>query len=301
MLCMVETVKIGILGGDMRQTALARRLSEMGFETATWGLPAESDLGGAVRCGDWHGAASGSRAVILPLPASVDGVRVNAPFADGYDLRMSHLMNELPADTLLVGGKFDFGIKEAAKENNIPLLDYFECEELQIKNAVPTAEGAVEIAMRELPITLFGAKTLVCGYGRIGKVLGRLLRGIGAEVSVSARRPEDLATATVNGLSPVRFGSDAFRRAAADADVIFNTVPAKIIDKTLLDGLEHCRLIIDLASGKGGVDFTVASARGIKAIHALSLPGKVAPFTAGQIICDCVLELLVREGVIARP
>ena len=83
--------------------------------------------------------------------------------------------------------------------------------------------------------------------------------------------------------------------------MIFNTVPAKIIDKALLDGLEHCRLIIDLASGKGGVDFTAASARGIKAIHALSLPGKVAPFTAGQIICDCVLELLVREGVIARP
>ena len=78
-------------------------------------------------------------------------------------------------------------------------------------------------------------------------------------------------------------------------------MPAKIIDKTLIDGLEHCRLIIDLASGKGGVDFTAASARGIKAIHALSLPGKVAPFTAGQIICDCVLELLIREGVIARP
>ena len=301
MLCMVDTVKIGILGGDMRQTALARRLAEMGFETATWGLPAESDLGGAVRCGDWHGAVSGSRAVILPLPASADGVRVSAPFADGYDLRMSHLMNELSADTLLIGGKFDFGIKEAAKENNIPLLDYFECEELQIKNAVPTAEGAAEIAMRELPITLFGAKTLVCGYGRIGKVLGRLLDGIGAHVSVSARRPEDIAAATVNGLSPVRFGSDEFRRAAVDADVIFNTVPAKIIDKTLIDGLEHCRLIIDLASGKGGVDFTAASARGIKAIHALSLPGKVAPFTAGQIICDCVLELLIREGVIARP
>ena len=132
-------------------------------------------------------------------------------------------------------------------------------------------------------------------------MLGRLLGGIGAHVSVSARRPEDIAAATVNGLSPVRFGSDEFRRAAVDADVIFNTVPAKIIDKTLIDGLEHCRLIIDLASGKGGVDFTAASARGIKAIHALSLPGKVAPFTAGQIICDCVLELLIREGVIARP
>lgn len=117
----------------------------------------------------------------------------------------------------------------------------------------------------------------------------------------AALKMADLATATVNGLSPVRFGSDVFRRTAKEADVIFNTVPAKIIDKTLLDELEHCRLVVDLASGKGGVDFTAASARGIKAVHALSLPGKVAPFTAGQIICDCVLELLVREGVIARP
>ena len=300
MLCMNENIKIGILGGDMRQTALARRLSAMGFETAAWGLPPDGDLGGSVRCGDWRGAVAGSRAVILPLPASVDGVRVNAPLAGGCELRMSHLMNELSADTLLVGGKFDFGIKEAAKENNIPLLDYFECEELQIKNAVPTAEGAVEIAMRELPITLFGAKALVCGYGRIGKVLSRLLHNIGAEVSVSARRSEDLAFAAVNGITPVRFGSKEFCKTAARADVIFNTVPARILDKAFVDSLENCHLIIDLASGKGGVDFTAAAACGITAIHALSLPGKVAPFTAGQIICDCVLELLIREGVIAR-
>ncbi len=300
MLCIIENIKIGILGGDMRQTALARRLSNMGFETAAWGLPSDGDLGGSVRCGDWRGAVAGSRAVILPLPASVDGVRVNASLTSGYELRMSHLMNELSADTLLIGGKFDFGIKEAAKENNILLLDYFECEELQIKNAVPTAEGAVEIAMREMPITLFGAKTLVCGYGRIGKVLARLLRSIGAEVFVSARRPEDLAFAAVSGLSPVRFGSKEFRDVAAHADVIFNTVPAKILDKALIDSLENCHLIVDLASGKGGTDFTAAASRGIKAIHALSLPGKVAPFTAGQIICDCVLELLIREGVIAR-
>ena len=111
MLCMNENIKIGILGGDMRQTALARRLSAMGFETAAWGLPPDGDLGGSVRCGDWRGAVAGSRAVILPLPASVDGVRVNAPLAGGCELRMSHLMNELSADTLLVGGKFDFGIK----------------------------------------------------------------------------------------------------------------------------------------------------------------------------------------------
>lgn len=297
---MYATVKIGILGGDMRQTALARRLSDMGFETAVWGLLRDADIGSAVRCSDWHSAVEKSRAVILPLPVSVDGVRVNASAAAGYELRMSHLMHAIAADTLLIGGKFDFGIKEAAKENNIPLLDYFECEELQIKNAVPTAEGAIEIAMREMPITVFGANVLICGYGRIGKVLSSMLKNIGANVTVAARKQDDLAYITVNGLSAVRFGGEAFEKAAENADVVFNTVPAKILDKTIIENMNRCCLIVDLASGKGGVDFTSAENCGIKAVHALSLPGKVAPATAGNIICDCVLELLTREGVITR-
>ncbi len=297
---MYANIKIGILGGDMRQTALARRLSNMGFEIATWGLPRDADIGQAVRCSDWQSAVEQCKAVILPLPASVDGVRIHAPFAVGYELRMSYLLQAISVDTLLIGGKFDFGIKETAEENNIPLLDYFECEELQIKNAVPTAEGAIEIAMREMPITIFGAKALVCGYGRIGKVLSAMLQNLGADVSVSARRQDDLAYISVNGYHPIRFGSEDFRRAASQADVIFNTVPAKIIDKNLIENLRQSCLVVDLASGKGGVDFDAAQACSIQAIHALSLPGKVAPETAGNIIGDCVLELLIREGVIAR-
>lgn len=300
MLYMYATVKIGILGGDMRQTALARRLSEIGFETATWGLSRDVDIGQAVRCSDWHDAVRQCKAVILPLPVSKDGVRINAPFAAGEELRMSHLIHAISADTLLIGGKFDFGIKEAAKENAISLQDYFECEELQIKNAVPTAEGALEIAMHEMPITVFGSNALVCGYGRIGKVLSAMLKNIGAEVTVSARRQEDLAYIAVAGHRAVRFGSEEFRSAVEQADVVFNTAPAKILDRALIESMRRCCLIVDLASGKGGADFGAAESCGIKAIHALSLPGKVAPVTASSIICDCVLELLAREGVIAR-
>ena len=297
---MYATVKIGILGGDMRQTALARRLSNLGFTVETWGLPREADIGLAKRRDDWQDAMAGCRAVILPLPVSFDGVRVHAPFAGGYELRVSHLLDIFPADTLLIGGKFDFGIVETAKENNIPLLDYFECEELQIKNAVPTAEGALEIALRELPITLLGAKTLVLGYGRIGKTLAAMLKSLNASVTVAARRQEGLAYISVNGFDGVRFGSAEYHRSAEQADVIFNTVPAKVLDAVMIEKLQGRCLIIDLASGKGGVDFATARARGIKAIHALSLPGKVAPDTAGNIICDCVLEFLIREGVVAR-
>ena len=298
---MYENVKIGIIGGDMRQVALGRRLSDIGFEVAAWGLPSNVDIGNMVRCGDWRSAVNKSKAVILPLPASYDGVRVNVPHSNGCELRVLQFMEIMTADTLLLGGKFDLGIKDVANDNNIPLIDYFECEELQVKNAVPTAEGAIEIAMREIPVTINGCNALVCGYGRIGKVLSSLLKNMGANVCVSARRQDDLAYIKIFGCTPLKYGSAEFDTALHNADVVFNTVPAKILNKKVLSELKRCSLIVDLASGKGGTDFDAAEKQGIKCIHALSLPGKVAPSTAGEIICDCIFEILLREGVIAKP
>ena len=292
---MYDNIKIGILGGDLRQAALARRLSSLGIEIAVWGLPAGADIGGAVRSVAWEDVLTGSKAVILPLPISKDGVRLYAE----RELRLLHLLDALPADVLVLGGKVDASTRLAAAENNIPLLDYFDCEELQIRNAVPTAEGAIEIAMRELPITLAGSRVLVLGYGRIGKVLLSALKGLNARVRVAARRPDDIAYITVNGGEAVRFCSADFEKIASESDVVFNTVPAKILSKNVLETLGECKLIVDLASGKGGTDFEAAESLGIKAVHALSLPGKVAPATAGDILCDCILGLLAREGVIA--
>ncbi len=297
---MYENIKIGIIGGDMRQISLCRRLSDMGFDTSAWGLHNKSDIGKAKRVDEWQKAIYDSRAVILPLPVSIDAQRVFAPFCEGESPEILSVFDALPNDTLLLGGNLDELTKHVAKNKDIPLFDYFDCEELKIKNAVPTAEGAIEIAMRETPITLNGARVLVCGYGRIGKVLSGLLKGLGASVYVSARRNDDIAYITVNGNKPVCYGSADFFEALKNADIVFNTVPAKIIDKTVIEKLSACRLIVDLASGKGGTDFDAAKRAGIKSIHALSLPGKVAPITAGEIICDCVLETFAREGVIAR-
>ena len=297
---MYENIKIGLIGGDLRQVSLCRRLSDMGFETVTWGLCAKYDIGKAARSSEWMETLEGSRAVILPLPVSADGEHVFTPYAEGVRLKLSEIFEALPPDALLLGGNLDVRIKDIAKNNNIPLVDYFDCEELKIKNAVPTAEGAIEIAMRETPITLNGAKILVCGYGRIGKVLSALLKGLGAEVFVSARRHDDIAYITVNGNKAVRYGSEPFFDALKKVDMVFNTVPAMVLDKTVIEKLSSCRLVVDLASRKGGTDFEAAKKCGIKSIHALSLPGKVAPVTAGEIICDCVLETFLREGVITH-
>lgn len=301
---MYENIKIGLLGGDLRQLALARRLSNVGFETAVWGLGVcTAEIGSAVRCASWKDAVRGSNAVVLPLPASQDGVMLNCPLAPEAELRLTHIIDEVPDGALLLGGKFDASIKQLAHKKSIPLIDYYECEELQIKNALPTAEGALAIAMGELPITIFGCKAAIAGYGRVGKALAKVLCALGAKVTVAARNPEELAWAEINGCTPMRLETKNNVSTLCNLDrqdVIFNTVPVRIFDRAVLERLPKDTLLIDLATLPGGVDGTAAKELGFKLIRALSLPGKVAPFTAGNIIGDCIMEILTREGVLSQ-
>ena len=46
----------------------------------------------------------------------------------------------------------------------------------------------------------------------------------------------------------------------------------------------------------GGTDFDAAEALGIRAEHALALPGKCAPDTAGALIAQTVLTILQERG-----
>ncbi len=301
-----NNIKLALLGGDARQMAVARRLAGLGFETAVWGLGhGEEALGGAVRCDRWDDAVSACHAVILPLPASADGVRVNCPMADPESpqrLKLSKLVDALPTGAPILGGRFTPAFKSMADAAGHHAWDYFESEELQIKNAVPTAEGAIAIAMNELPVTLHGANVAVIGYGRVGRTLARMLGALGAHVTVAARKGVDLAWAENCGFRTLRIqvhdGVSSLNVLGQGYDVIFNTVPYWLFDGNVLPGICKSTLIIDLASAPGGVDSRAAGECGVRVIWALSLPGKCSPYTAGNIICDTILDILSREGVV---
>jgi dipicolinate synthase subunit A len=166
---------------------------------------------------------------------------------------------------------------------------------MAVLNAIPTAEGAIQIAMEELPITLNGSQVLILGYGRIGKVLSRMLAGIGAVVTVEARKYSDLAWIKANGQKSVYIND--LKTVTGKMDLIVNTIPHKILDSDLLETLGKDCLVIDLASKPGGVDFEKAKALGIKVIWALSLPGKVAPVTAAGFIKQTVYNIMEELGV----
>ena len=161
-------------------------------------------------------------------------------------------------------------------------------------NAVPTAEGAIQRAMEATEETLRDCRCLVIGYGRIGKVLAHRLRGLGTQVSVSARRYSDQAWIEAFGYEPL--ATDRLGAELGDFDVIFNTVPALILDAGRLERTKAECVILDLAALPGGVDLDAARRLGRRVIRAGGLPGIVAPRAAAAAIRDGVYHILEERG-----
>ena len=140
---------------------------------------------------------------------------------------------------------------------------------------------------------------LVTGFGRVGEALVRLLLAMGALVTVAARRDEVLSRARALGCAVIDLKAPL---ALADREgrfaAIFNTVPSRLFDDEVLATLSRDALLVDLASAPGGIDAEAAAARGIRTVWALSLPGKYAPQTAGELIGATVEEEMKRSGLL---
>ncbi len=296
---MIKTKTFSILGGDPRQAHLANALAarEDGFHIYAMMLYEGIKLNKKiVRVDDVKMILPQSDVVILPLPLlSNGGEEINAPGSQ-RKVMLEECLHYIHPETIVLAGKVPAFAREQAALRGVEIIDYLEREEFTVLNAVPTAEGAVEIALRELPITLFGATCLITGYGRIAKVLAGLLRSFGAKVIVVARKWSDLAWVNVAGCQPVHLSEMAEHLPAAD--LVVNTVPSMLFEEDKLALLKRSCLVIDLASKPGGVDMEAAKALGLKAEWALSLPGKVAPVTAGVITLDTIFNILHERGAI---
>ena len=320
--------KIAVIGGDARQLIVGSELVLAGYEVALYGFGAERSIPDCVvdglccsqpsvgihevltehfgdevsDCGKLalsaFDAVYKSDAVVLPLPSAADGATVSMPLG-GTPLKFSALSEMLVKNGVkfVCGGKLPDEFTAFCKENTIEVFDYYESEAFSIANAIPSAEGAIEIAMRELNTTLNGSNALVIGYGRIGKVLSRLLSRLGADVTASARKPSDLAWIRADGYKVAETGRLRELLSGRSFDMIFSTVPYTVLCEDELVLVPRKTLIVDLASKPGGIDIPVADRLKLNVIWALSLPGKVAPVTSGKIIADAVIDEMRRRGI----
>ena len=290
---MRHELNLWVAGGDLRQAKLAELLAADGHTVHTWALEGHGPLTGVQMETDPAGVELAD-CLILPLPAEEEGGLLHAPLSD-QPRKLEELLSPLRPGQLVCAGMVGPNLTALAAQKGLVLQDYFAREELAVANAVPTAEGAIQIALEELPITLHGARVLVIGFGRVGKALSRRLAGLGAKVSVAARKWADLALAESCGYCGEQ--TEHLAGWLCGYDLVVNTVPAPVLGLTELSDLKPGCLVIDLASKPGGVDFEGAARLGVKVIWALSLPGKVAPVTAGQCIQTTIYNILRELGV----
>ena len=186
---------------------------------------------------------------------------------------LEDLLSDLPDDAVICGGNLNHPLLEG-----LPTLDLLRDEEYLARNAAITAHCTLQIAASLLNVTLAEAPSLILGWGRIGKCLAQLLKGLGADVTVAARNPAHRAMLLALGFG----AAEAQHLDTRPFRLIVNTVPAVLLSQE------------QLAACPRAVKLDLASRRGLKcpdAVWARGLPGIHAPESSGALIAETLLRL----------
>ena len=275
---MPDNMHFTVAGGDNRLHYTAESLRERGYTVTRTKADTGEDY-------------ADTDVLILPVPLSRNGTTVFAPQA-GDPVPVSLLAEKLPRTARVFCGV----PRENAEpffRRGIRLYDYAAREEFAVRNALPTAEGVAQILLQTLPVTVRGSAVLITGYGRTARACARLLSAMGAHVTVAARRCSALAFADTDGYRSLYLRE--LPRFMHGMDAVVNTVPATVLTHDVLRAMRRDCPVIEIASPPYGTDLEAAKALGVHVQIAPSLPGKVAPKTAGVILADTVLNIL-REG-----
>lgn len=286
--CNTEKNKISFIGGDERMLFAAGEFARDGFDVSVCGFDISTgEYGNIRRENELYGALDGARYVILPLPYSRDGANVNAPFFS-ENISVADIFATADERVYILGGML--GGEFLKRERTV---DYYAREDFAVLNSVPTAEGAVKFAVEETKRTLCGMNVAVLGFGRVGKVLAKTLTSLGANVTVFARSAEARAWAKVFFCRPLAFSK--LYEHIGDFGCIFNTVPQTVMGERELARVKRGSVIIELASAPYGVDAKTAERMGVRVCPAPSLPGRITPKTAGNIIYETLKEIMEEE------
>ncbi len=243
--------RFGIIGDDMRMRYLYEALTKDGYC---------AHLGGIERA---DAIIADSDIIVLPV-------------------NKASLLEKCEGKTVIGGFT-----SPPPEHKNTVIKNYLSDGSYTIKNALATAEGAIYTAMQSTNDLICRLNIVITGFGNIGKLLTYKLIALGCNVTVTARRKEARAEAESMGANSCDFSGLRFAR----PDMIFNTVPARVIGSDVLETLSDEARIIELASAPGGVDLDCAARLGVVVISARGLPGKYAPKFAGQILKETVIEL----------
>ncbi|MFB4167444.1 dipicolinic acid synthetase subunit A [Virgibacillus sp. JSM 102003] len=286
---------IAVIGGDARYLELIRQLQTLpdttiflvGFDKLEQGFTGlkQVDIGELEQ--------EKLDAVILPITGTNSDGYVETVFSDQEIQLTKQWFSKLKKSSIVFTGITNDFLTAVTDQLHVSLIPLFDRDDVAIYNSIPTAEGTIMMAIEHTDYTIHSSRVIVVGFGRVGNTVANKFSALGAKVSVCARSIMDLARITEMGHTAIPF--DKLHEHTSNCDLLINTIPAKVVRKESIQQLPSHAFIIDLASKPGGTDFDYADQRGIKAILARSLPGIVAPKTAGKILADVIKQFLTNE------
>ena len=282
--------KIAVIGGDLRIVKLAEMLTKENFEVNSYAMEKSKSISKNKKirkCETLEETIENSDIVIGPIPITSNNVDINAPFSDKR-VTLEELAKALNGKKL-IAGNIKQELYQLTQNEEVEIIDILNREELVVLNSISTAEGAIQIIMEETPKTVHGSNILILGFGKLGKILAKMLDGLGANVFCETKENVDLAWIKAYGYKPIH--PKEINSELPIYDIVINTVPAMILDESKLKLLKKDCLILDLASNPGGVDKAAAKSEGLKTIWALSLTGKDAPLTSADFIKDTIYNI----------
>ena len=255
---------------------------------------------------------------IYVLPTPVTKLNAHAQVKEAIKEELAHCKGPVFVFAGAVNGEW----KEFLESNGIAYVDFMQLPEVVEGNAVITAEATVAEILLASKKSICQQRILVTGYGCCGKPIASLLRAMGAEVVVAARREAVREEIRQDGFEAVEFKKsencevndvdsggflEVSRKATAQGDLfdsraglqtvqevvstidtIVNTVPSLVITEEIIEKMSKESLIVDIASSPGGTDFMAAEKYGIPAKLALGLPGIYTTSSSAELLKNAI-------------
>ncbi len=275
---------IAVLGGDARQAYAAQTFLRLGWQVRQYRVPIIPGVEGGEQFETLQAALEGAQVILGPAPLRDKALT-------------KELCEHIAKEQTLIAGQLPQTLKERCAALGAPTYDLLEREDYTVLNAIATAEGAIAEAITLSGRNLHLSHCLVLGYGRCAKPLAHKLLGLGAHVTVAARRWESACAAIAEGCEVLDFSLLPYHMPRFM--YIFNTIPSPVLGESLLQNVTTEAVIVDIASAPGGVDFPLAKQLGLTAKLCPGLPGKYAPCAAGESIAQTTRIILEeQEGAI---
>ena len=269
---------IGFVNGDNRQIYMVSLFEKNNWKVFTYGLSIP-------RLSNMHNICDNLSDVIINCDILVFPFKINLI---PYDIFTSSL--PLLKGKTIFSGNITKNYEDILTQHNIIFYDFFKSEQIARLNAIATAEGCIKEAISLSPYNLHGAKSLVLGYGNCGCVLANKLLHLSSDVTVCCRNPYQKACAITEGLKCISLND--IHNYIFDYLYIFNTIPAPILNASLLEKANPNSTLIDIASLPGGLDLEYAKMNNLTAVNIPGIPGIVSPMSSARILYDYIIDVI---------